>query len=68
MEVTHGRDIWLDKRVSIDIELIAHITRLPSWGMDLAQFINDKTKEKALAEEMKNKYSTERGTRGIIIK
>jgi hypothetical protein len=28
--VTHGGDIWLDKLVSIDVELIANITRLPS--------------------------------------
>ena len=31
-------------------------------------FLDDKTKEKALEEEMKKKYGTERGTRGIIIK
>jgi hypothetical protein len=68
MAVTHGRDIWLDKLISIDVELIAHITGLPSWGMDPAQFLDDKTKEKALAEEMKNKYGTERGTHRIIIK
>jgi hypothetical protein len=48
--------------VSIDVELIVHITGLPSRGMDPAQFLDDKTKEKALAEEMKNKYDTERGT------
>jgi hypothetical protein len=37
-------------------------------GMDPMQFLDDKTKEKALTEEMKNKYDTDRGTRGIIIK
>jgi hypothetical protein len=62
MEVTHGGDIWLDKIVSINIDIIAHITGLPSWGMDLVQFINDKTKDKALKEDMKKKYSTDRGT------
>jgi hypothetical protein len=36
--------------------------------MDPAQFLEDKTKEKALAEEMKKKYDTERGSRRIIIK
>jgi hypothetical protein len=36
--------------------------------MDPTLFLNDKTKEKALAEEMKKKYGTARGTRGIIIK
>jgi hypothetical protein len=68
MAVTHGRDLWLDKLVSIDVDLIAHIIGLPSRGMDPAQFLEEKTKEKALAEEMKKKYGTERGTRGIIIK
>jgi hypothetical protein len=60
--VTHGRDIWLDKLISIDVELIAHITGVPSWGMDPVQFLDDKSKEKALAEEMKKKYGTDRGT------
>jgi hypothetical protein len=34
LAVTHGGDIWLDKLVSIDIELIANITGLPTRGMD----------------------------------
>jgi hypothetical protein len=36
--------------------------------MDPTLILDDKSKEKALAEEMKNKYGTTRGTRGIIIK
>jgi hypothetical protein len=36
--------------------------------MDPALILDDKSKEKELAEEMKNKYGTARGTRGIIIK
>jgi hypothetical protein len=44
------------------------IVELPSRGMDPAQFLNDKTKEKSLAEEMKNKCGTKRGIRRIIIK
>jgi hypothetical protein len=56
MAVTHGGDLWLDKLISIDVELITHITGMPSWGMDFTQFLEDKTKEKALTEEMKNKY------------
>jgi hypothetical protein len=42
----------LDKLISIDVELIANITGFPSRGMDLAQFIDDKAKEKVLVEEM----------------
>jgi hypothetical protein len=64
----HGGDIWLDKPIPITVELIAQITGLPSWGMDPALILDDKSKEKALAEEMKKKYGTTRGTRGIIIK
>jgi hypothetical protein len=37
-------------------------------GHGSTQFLDDKTKEKSLAEEMKKKYDTDRGTRGIIIK
>ena len=36
--------------------------------MDPAQFLDNKTKEKALVEDMKKKYCTDRGMRGIIIK
>jgi hypothetical protein len=36
--------------------------------MDPTLTLDDKSKEKAFAEEMKKKYGTARGTRGIIIK
>jgi hypothetical protein len=36
--------------------------------MDPVQFLDNKKREKALAEEMKKKYGTDRGTQGIIIK
>jgi hypothetical protein len=54
--------------VSIDVELITNITGFPTQGMDPTQFLDDKAREKALAEDMKKKYGTDRGTRGIIIK
>jgi hypothetical protein len=57
----------MDKPVPITIDLIVQITGLPIRGMDPALFLDDKTKEKVLTEEM-NKYGTSRGTRGIIIK
>jgi hypothetical protein len=68
LAVTHGGDIWLDKPVPITVELIAQITGLPRQGMDPALILDDKSKEKVLTEEMKKKYGTARGTRGIIIK
>jgi hypothetical protein len=36
--------------------------------MDPTLILDDKSKEKALPEEIKKKYGTDRGTRGIIIK
>jgi hypothetical protein len=68
LAVTHGGDIWLDKPIPITIEIIAQIIGLPIWVMDPALIMDDKSKEKALAEEMKKKYGTARGTRVIIIK
>jgi hypothetical protein len=68
LAVMHGGDIWLDKPVPITVELITQITGLPTGGMDPALILDDKSKEKTLAEEMKKKYGTDRGTRGIIIK
>jgi hypothetical protein len=68
MEVTHGGYLWVEEPVSIDVELIVYITGLPSRGESPVQFLDDKTKEKALAEEMKKMYGTERGSCRIIIK
>jgi hypothetical protein len=67
LAVMHGGILWLDRPVSIDVELIAKITGLPTDGEKPAQYLDDKTKEKSLAEEMKKTYGTERGSRGIII-
>jgi hypothetical protein len=68
LAVIHRGDIWLDRPIPINVVLIVQITGLPSQGMDPTLILDDKSKEKALAEEMKKKYGTSRGTRGIIIK
>jgi hypothetical protein len=68
MEVTHRGYLWVEEHVSMDVELIVFITRMPSWGENPAQFLDEKTKEKALAKEMKKMYGTEKGSREIIIK
>jgi len=68
MAVTHGRYLQLEKLVSIYIELITYIIGIASWGEDPMYFLEEKTKEKELVEEMKNKYGTKRGSCGIIIK
>ena len=58
MVVTHGGYLWLEQLISIDVELIAYIIGMPLWGEDPTQFLGDKMKEKALAEEMKKNYGT----------
>jgi len=58
----------LDKPFPITIDIIAQIIGLPIQGMDPTLVLDDKSKEKELAEEMKKKYGTARGMRGIIIK
>jgi hypothetical protein len=50
------------------VEIMANITVFPSRGMDPAHFLDDKTREKVVEEEMNKKYGTDRGTRGFIIK
>jgi hypothetical protein len=67
MVVLHGGFLWLEEPVSINVELIAFIIGLLSMGESLAQYLNDKKKEKSLVEEMKKTYDTERGSRDIII-
>jgi hypothetical protein len=55
LAVTHGGDIWLDRPIPIIVDLIVQIIGLPIRGMDLALILDDKSKEKALAEDMKKK-------------
>jgi hypothetical protein len=68
LAVLHGGILWMDAIVSIDVELISFIAGLPSNGEKSTWYMDDKTKENALAEEMKKTYGTERGSRDIIIK
>jgi hypothetical protein len=68
MADTHKCYLWLEDPVSIGMELISFIIGLPSWGENPMQYLDDKKKEKALEEEMKNTYGTERGSCIIIIK
>jgi hypothetical protein len=56
--VLHGGFLWLDKPVSIDVELISFIRGLPSNDNNLSQHLDDKTKEKSLTKDMKKNYGT----------
>jgi hypothetical protein len=61
-------DFWMDRPVPIDVYLIANIIGLPTNGVKPEQYLDDKTKEKAIAEEVKSQFGTDRGSRGMIIK
>jgi hypothetical protein len=53
--------------VSIDTQLIAWITILPSTREDPQLLFTDKTQEKDLVERMKEKYGTQKGACGLDI-
>jgi hypothetical protein len=63
----HGGILWMDRPVPINVDLIATITGLPMDGEKPEQYLEDKTKVKSISDEIKAKYGTERGNRGIRI-
>jgi hypothetical protein len=67
LNCVHGGTLWLDPPVSIDIAMIACITRLPKANEDLAILFN-KTEERSLSELMKENFQTFRGKRGLDVK
>jgi hypothetical protein len=58
MICVHGGYLWLDMVVSIDMDLIVHITRLPSQGEDPSLIFSDKNNEKDLLESMMEMFHT----------
>jgi hypothetical protein len=53
--------------VPINVELIKKITWLPTDGEKPEQYLEDKTREKAISDEIKAKYRAKRGNKGIEI-
>jgi hypothetical protein len=60
--LVHGGSLLMDRPLSINFDLIAAIIGLPTEGEKLEQYLDDKTKENALAEEMKKTYETKKGS------
>jgi hypothetical protein len=48
----------MDRPVLINIDLITDITGLPTNGKKPEQYLEDKTQEKAISDEIKAKYGT----------
>jgi hypothetical protein len=63
----HRGILWMDRPMPINVNLIATITWLPTNGEKPEQYLEDKTKAKSISDEIKAKYGTERGNRGIRI-
>jgi hypothetical protein len=63
----HGGILWMDRSVPITVDLIAGIIGLPTDGENPENYLEDKTRAKAISYEIKAKYGTERGNRGIKI-
>jgi hypothetical protein len=67
LSCVHGGYMWLDRPVSIDTDLIVHITGLPSQGEDPSLLFFDKKNEKSLSESMKEKFHTFCGQHGLDV-
>jgi hypothetical protein len=61
----HRGILWMDMPVLINVDLIVEITRLPTDGEKLEQYLEEKTKPKTILDEIKVKYGAERGNKGI---
>jgi hypothetical protein len=57
----------MDRPMPIIVDLIATITGLPRDGENPEQYLEDKTRTKAISDEIKAKYGTKRGNMGIRI-
>jgi hypothetical protein len=58
----------MERHVSIDVDIIEKITGLPTDGPKPEPYLDDKTKEKSMADKIKKKYGTNRGSRDMIIR
>jgi len=58
----------MDMHVSIYVDLIAEIMGLLIDGTKPDQYLDEKTKEKSMEDEIKRKYGNDRGSKEIIIR
>jgi hypothetical protein len=63
----HGGILWMDRPVPINFDLIVDITGIPIDGEKPKKYLEEKAREKSISNEIKEKYGTERGNRGIKI-
>ena len=58
----------MDMPFPIDVAFISKITRFPTNGVKPKDYLENKARDKEIAEEVKVHLGTNRVTRGIIIK
>jgi hypothetical protein len=68
LERVHGGILWMDRSVHIDVDLIEKITGFPTSGVKPEDYLENKARDKEIAEEVKAQFGTNRGNRGIVIK
>jgi hypothetical protein len=49
----HGCILWMDRLVPIDVDLILKITGLPTNGVNLEDYLDNNSRDKDIAEEIK---------------
>jgi hypothetical protein len=67
LERENGGILWMDRIVPINFDLITTIIGLPMDGEKTKQYLEEKTKEKSISDEIKAKYGMKRGNKGIKI-
>jgi hypothetical protein len=67
LNCVHGSYLWMDMPISIDTNLIALITCLPSQGEDPTLMFVDKKNDKTLLESMRLKFHIVRGVCGLDV-
>jgi hypothetical protein len=64
----HGGYLWLDRRITVDLEMINLITTLSMQGPDPQQFYRGKTLDHSLAQHIKESYGeVEKGKQGYKV-
>jgi hypothetical protein len=64
----HGRILWIDRSIHLDLALIFKIMGLPTLGAQLEEYLDNKAREKEVAEIVKAQFGTNRGNRDIMLR
>jgi hypothetical protein len=64
----HGGILWIHRKIHINVALISNITGLNTIGAQLEEYLENKAREKEIAEIVKAQFGKNRGSRGIVLK